>query len=134
MFVRQRITIIRMRHPQKQPLNDELQFFGKAVGLFGERDRDKSCFRIFIELLKSTRFGGLSSDDIAIRLNLTRGTVVHHLNTLIEKGIVIHEGNKYVMRADNLTNLIATLRNDMLSSFDELERTAQQLDKYLQLR
>ncbi len=133
MFVR-RITIVNIRRPPQSSVNDELQWFGSSLGLFGERDRDKSCFRIFIELIKAIKAtGGLSSDELGERLGLTRATVIHHLNTLMERGIVRHEGNKYVMRGDRLSLLVDDLQRDMQHSMEEMKRAAEELDRLLQL-
>ena len=133
MFVR-RITIVNVRRPKEVSVNDELQWFGHTLGLFGERDRDKSCFRIFIELIKAIKAtGGLTSDDLADRLGLTRATVIHHLNTLMERGIVLHEGNKYVMRGDRLTLLVDDLQRDMQRAMEDMKQAAEELDKLLQL-
>ena len=52
-----RITIIRTGKPEKDNLNQELQYLGESLGLFSERDKDKSCFRIFIVLVKSLKTG-----------------------------------------------------------------------------
>ena len=133
VFVR-RITIVNVRRPKEVSLNDELQWFGHTLGLFGERDRDKSCFRIFIELIKAIKAtGGLSSDELADKLGLTRATVIHHLNALMERGIVIHEGNKYVMRGERLTLLVDDLQRDMERAISEMKQAAEELDRLLQL-
>jgi predicted transcriptional regulator len=133
MFVR-RITIVNVRRPKEVSVNDELQWFGHTLGLFGERDRDKSCFRIFIELIKAIKAtGGLTSDELAERLGLTRATVIHHLNTLMERGIVLHEGNLYVMRGDRLTLLVDDLQRDMERAISEMKQAAEELDRLLQL-
>ncbi|PIN74998.1 hypothetical protein COV18_04530 [Candidatus Woesearchaeota archaeon CG10_big_fil_rev_8_21_14_0_10_37_12] len=129
-----RITIVNIRKPVEYTLNEELQWFGEALGLFGERDRDRSCFRIFIELLKAVRItGGLTSDELAERLGLTRATVIHHLNTLMDKGIVIHDRYKYVMRSNNLMHLVHDLQQDMNRYLDEMKDVAEELDKILRL-
>ena len=133
MFIR-KITIVNVRRPKSPSVNDELQWFGTALGLFGERDRDKSCFRIFIELMKAIKLsGGLTSDELADRLALTRATVIHHLNTLMERGIVVHEGNKYVMRDEKLTLLIDDIQRDMQRAMEEMKRAAEELDRILDL-
>lgn len=133
MFVR-RITIVNVRRPKEQSLNDELQWFGSALGLLGDRDRDKSRFRIFIELIKALKeAGGLSSDELAEKLNLSRATVVHHLNSLMEHGVVLHQGTKYVMRGQGLSSLVDDIRQDMERSLAELKKTAEELDKILDL-
>ena len=133
MFVR-RITIVNIRRPPRRSVNDELQWFGSSLGLFGERDRDKSCFRIFIELIKAVKSsGGLSSDQLADRLQLSRATVIHHLNTLMEKGVVRHEGNFYVMRGEKLALLVDDLHRDMERTIAEMKQAAEELDRMLQL-
>ena len=76
MIVRSnKITINRIRKPKDHNLNDELQWFFDSLGLLGNRDRNKSCFRMVIVLLKSLRQGeGMTSDEIADKImkNLIR--------------------------------------------------------------
>ena len=90
-FIRQRITIINIRKPKEQNINEELQWFGTSLGLFNLRDKDKSCFRVFIELLKSAKQKQIvTSDELASKLGLSRGTIIHHINKLLESGLVVH--------------------------------------------
>ena len=102
-----KITIVKIRKIREENINDELQWLGNSLGLFNLRDKDSSCFRIFITLVrKSKRNEIISSDDIAERLSLTRGTVVHHLTKLMESGIVIREKKGYLLRENRLHNII----------------------------
>lgn len=129
----QKITIIKTRYPERN-LNDELQWFGNSLGLFNLRDKDKSCFRIFIILIKAAKIDKpLTSDEIAEKLNLSRGTVVHHINKLIESGIVIHYGNKYMLRVNNLEVLIDEIKKDAERTLDDLARVAKEIDSFLGL-
>ena len=131
----QKITIIRTRSPPPTNVNDELQWLGGSLGLFNLRDRDRSCFRIFIELVKTGQQENMiSSDDLAARLNLTRGTVVHHLNKLLEAGIIINNRNRYELRVGSLRALIRELENDMKKTYEELYLVAEQLDQKLGLK
>lgn len=133
MFIR-RISIVNIRRPQERSVNEDLQWFGHALGLFGERDKDKSCFRIFIELLKAAKKQDyLTSDDLAEGLSLSRGTVVHHLNSLIERGIIRHEGNYYALRGENLAELIQDIHRDMEHSLADIKQAAEELDRALKL-
>jgi predicted transcriptional regulator len=133
-FIHQKITIVKIRKPTTDNVNDELQFFGNSLGLFGLRDKDKSCFRVFIELLKAAkRKQPISSDELAYRLELTRGTVVHHINKLMESGIVVHEGNRYFLRVDKLKALIDEIRKDAMRTIDDLEEVAKEIDEELGL-
>ncbi len=133
-FVQQKITIVRIRKPREHNVNDDLQFLGNSLGLFNMRDKDKSCFRVFIELLKAAkRKHPISSDELAFRLGLTRGTVVHHINKLRNAGIVVHEGKSYFLRVDRLEALIQEIRKDLMRTCDDLEGIAKEIDKELLL-
>jgi len=129
-----KITIINIRRPKQSNLNENLQYFGNALGLFNLRDKDKSCFRIFIELLKAARFNiGFTSDELAYKLSLTRGTVVHHLNKLIESGIVISEKNRYFLRVANLQELVDELMRDVERTGEQLRAMAKEIDESMGL-
>ena len=130
----QRITIISSRKPAEHNINNELQWVGDSLGLFNLRDKDKSCFRIFIELLKAAkRKQPLSSDELAYRLNLSRGTVIHHITKLMEAGIVVAHKNRYMLRVDNLKELIDEVERDIKRTCDDLKLIADDIDKRLGL-
>ncbi|MBD3361727.1 ArsR family transcriptional regulator [Candidatus Woesearchaeota archaeon] len=130
----ERITIIRIRKPSRTTLNEELQWFGNSLGLFNLRDRDKSCFRVFLELLKAAKLKHpLSSDEIASNLNLSRGTVVHHINNLVERGMVSQVRTKYILREPRLKELIEDLKRDAEKAYEELENAAERIDEMMGL-
>ncbi len=129
-----KITIISSRKPSKGDINDELQYLGRSLGLFNLRDKDRSMYRVFIELLKGIKKGKpYSSDELAEKLSLTRGTVVHHLNKLLQAGIIVYEGNRYLLRVDSLAALIEELRKDVQRNLDDLKKIADDIDKWLGL-
>ncbi|MBI2664342.1 ArsR family transcriptional regulator [Candidatus Woesearchaeota archaeon] len=134
IFRTQRITIIRTARPHQRSVNDELRWFGESLGLFSERDKDSSLYRLFVELIKSSRHGqALTSDELAFHLKLSRGTVVHHLNKLLESGIVLADGNRYALRVQNLEILVDELRRDIRRTMENLKSIAKQLDEELGL-
>ncbi len=127
-----KITFINIRKPLKRDINEELQWIGNSLGLFNLRDKDKSCYRIFIEILKSTHHkSGITSDELAFKLNLSRGTVVHHINKLMDSGIVTTEHSRYLLRVDNLSSLIDEIERDMRRMYDDLKDIARDIDKKL---
>jgi len=133
-IINQKITIINVRRPKYHNINEELQWFGNALGLFNLRDKDKSCFRLFIEIVKSTRKKNpITSDELATKLNLSRGTVIHHLNRLMESGIVVHEKNMYILRVDSLKDLVDEVEKDIKRSLDDLRNVALDIDNWLGL-
>jgi predicted transcriptional regulator len=131
----QRINIIHSAKPREySSLNEKLQWFGTALSLFNLRDKDKSNFRIFIVLLKAAKQEKpLSSDEIGKQIGLTRGTIVHHINKLIEAGIVKKYRNKYILRVDNLSSLIEELKKDSQRAFSDILEIAKTLDNQLNL-
>lgn len=130
----QRITIINIRKPVHKNINQELQWLGSSLGLFNLRDKDKSCFRLFIELVKNTKQNRpLSSDEIAYRLNLSRGTVVHHLHKLLDSGIVVQYHKGYILRVDSLQDLMDEVEKDVTRTISDLKKMAKEIDEGLGL-
>lgn len=127
-----KVTIIKIRRTPQENVNQELQWVGNSLGLFNLRDRDSSCFRVFITLVKRARHDApISSDEIAERLHLSRGTVVHHLSRLMDSGIVIRERKGYLLRDSNMQALIRDIRRDMEGMFSELQEVARDIDEKL---
>lgn len=128
-----RITLLKIRRIDDQNINHDLQWIGNSLGLFNVRDKDSSCFRIFITLVKKSRNNeALTSDEIAGKLHLTRGTVVHHLTRLIDSGIVVRERKGYLLRENNLQRLVKDLHTDIESMFSELGDVAKEIDERLE--
>lgn len=129
-----KITIISTRQPKESDINEKLQWFGGSLGLFGMRDKDKSCFRIFIVLLKGLKEEKpLSSDEIAEQTGLTRGTVVHHLNRLMSSGIVTAERRGYILKVDKLEHLVDIIKDNVDRAFENLKEVGKELDDKLGL-
>ena len=127
-----KLMIVKVRRSDGENINDELQWLGNSLGLFGLRDRDSSCFRIFITLVRGARRNEtLSSDNIAEKLHLSRGTVVHHLTKLIGAGLVVREKEGYLMRENRLQKVVEDIQRDMESVFAELKDVAKEIDERL---
>ncbi|HIG93487.1 TPA: ArsR family transcriptional regulator [Candidatus Woesearchaeota archaeon] len=127
-----RIILINIKKQPTDNINQELQWMGTSLGLFNLRDRNSSCFRIFITLIKKAKKNeAISSDYIAEKLTLSRGTVVHHLTKLMEAGIVVREREGYVLRESSLQSLVRDLRQDVETMLSELRDVAQKIDEQL---
>ncbi len=134
MVFEKRVTLIRITKPSDNDINHSLQWFGNSLGLFSLRDKDKSCFRVFIELVKASKtHEELTSDELAIKLDLTRGTVIHHMNKLLDSVIVISKGRKYILRVNNLSTLVEEMHKDMSETSRDLRIVAEEIDKCLGL-
>ncbi|MFP4523936.1 MAG: ArsR/SmtB family transcription factor [Candidatus Woesearchaeota archaeon] len=131
-----RITIIKSRmDPETSNVNQLLQWLGGSLGLFNPRDKDKSCYRVFLELIRDLKRDseGLTSDEIAAATRLSRGTVIHHLNRLMEAGIVISQKGRYALRVDTLEELVEGIRQHVNKTFDSMNDVAKYLDRQLDL-
>ena len=129
-----KVTIKRIRKPKNQDINQNLQWFFKSLGLFGSRDKNKSCFRMTIVLLKSLKSNeGLTSDEISQRVNLSRGTVVHHLHNLMGSGLVVKDRNRYMLKVDNLSELVDDIEHNLLRTMSHLREVAEEIDNRLEL-
>lgn len=129
-----RITIIQINKLDSYTLNEDLQWFSNSLGLFGDRDKEKSCFRVFLEILKVSKNNkGISSEQIAVKSNLSRATVIHHINTLTSKGLVISKDSKYFLRVKNLEELVDLIKSDTIEVLKDLKKTAKFLDDELGL-
>lgn len=127
-----KITLIRVRRPTSDNINKELQWLGSSLGLFNMRDRNSSCFRVFITLVrKAKRNESISSDEIAERLNLSRGTVIHHITKLMNSGLVVKENKGYMLRENTLKSVMRDIQRDINGIFTELEELADEIDKKL---
>lgn len=129
-----KITVIVSSKPAQADVNHELQWLAGSLGLFGLRDKEKSCFRIFIVLVNALqKEERLSSDELAERTKLTRGTVVHHLNHLMDSGIVRMEKNKYFLRMDSLEQMVDYLKHDADLAWARIKDVAKNVDQKLGL-
>ncbi|MDD5331563.1 MAG: winged helix-turn-helix transcriptional regulator [Candidatus Nanoarchaeia archaeon] len=125
-----KITIVKISRPKEPEINNEIQWVSESLGLFGDRDKEKSCFRVFLELVKSNKENILlSSDEIAERSHLSRGTVIHHLNRLMDSGLVLNHRNRYMLRVSNLGSLVNQIHHEIDEYFREIKRMAEEIDR-----
>jgi predicted transcriptional regulator len=133
-----KLTIVRITKPAQttvqNAVNDDLKWLGSSLGLFSLRDKNSSCFRVFIELLKAAKVNHpMSSDEISLRTKLSRGTVVFHLDKLISSGLVTIENSKYILRLAKLESLVDQLKSDTEKVFTNLKEIARDIDSELGL-
>ena len=123
------ITIKKIKRPKGSDLNNDLQIISHSLGLFTKRDKEKSCFRVFVEILKNKN--GMAAESITLNTNLSRATVIHHLNYLMKSGLIVKKKHKYFLRAKNVEELIRQISNDINETLDDLKKTARNIDNEL---
>ena len=129
LYMFRKIVIIRKELPRLER-DEELQWISNSLGLFNsDRDKERSCYRIFVELIREKK--PLRSDDIAEHSRLSRGTVVFHLNKLMDSGLVINEDNKYRLREKRISTIIRKIRKDISQHLKEIEEIAKDFERRL---
>ena len=128
------IKILKIEKGKDKGLNEDLLWLSNSLGLFSQRDKEKSCFRVFLELIKAKKENKLiSSDEIAFNSHLSRGTVIHHINKLIEHDFIVEYKNRYALKTKNVESLIKDLESNVNNVFKDLKKVAKDIDKELGL-
>lgn len=116
--------------PVSNDLNERIRWFSDSLGLISLRDKDNSCYRIFIEIVKSSKNNReMTSDEIAYKTGLTRGTIVHHLNKLSDYGFIVIEKNKYVLKEKRLSNVVDSLSDEINLIMKKVKDIAKEIDE-----
>ncbi|MCW1309155.1 MAG: winged helix-turn-helix domain-containing protein [Candidatus Nanoarchaeia archaeon] len=134
MRVIKEFLIREVRKPISGKLEEDIEWFCFCLGFCEKRDKKKRAVKIFNELLRATKENkALTADDIARRVNITRGAAIHHLNKFIKAGLVLHTNNVYELRMQNLTRTIEEMRKDIARTFLTLFEIAREIDNKLML-
>jgi len=126
--------ILAIRTPPTVDYDSDLEWICRSFGFLEPRDKKRTAFRIFKALVEAARHGkGYSSDELADKLGLTRGTMVHHLNKMIKGGLVIYHEGQYKLRGRSLKNTIEEVQRDINRVFEDLYKVAETIDQTLGL-
>ena len=124
------ITIKKIDIPAAGSLDDDIAYVCKSFGYFTERDKRRTAGKIFQLLVKEAcgTSKGLNSDEIAEHLNLTRGAIVHHLNSFIDTGLIIRSKNTYRLRSQSLQKSIEEIKEDIDRFLVQMLKIANEID------
>ncbi len=127
-----RIFTVR-KHPTIDVERD-LEWICRSFAFMEPRDKKRTAYNIFRTIVETARTNeGSSSDQLAEKLALSRGTMVHHLNKMIKSGLVIHHESQYKLRGRSLKSTIEEVRRDINRIFDDLRTVAVTIDDSLGL-
>jgi predicted transcriptional regulator len=129
----QYITVKKVRSPAPGSLNNDIDFICKSFGYFTLRDKQDTAGKIFRLFVKEccSNAEGLSSDNIAEKLSISRGSVVHHLNNFIKTGLVVKENNLYRLRSSSVQKSIEEVLLDINRIFTQINKIALDIDEKL---
>lgn len=123
-----------IRRLKVHEMNDDFEWFCYSIGLISPRDKEKTSMKIFDALLNAAAHGrSLTTDEIAKKVGVTRGAVIHHLNRMIELGLIIQRGGKYMLRVNNLEELVDEIERDIQSTIKIIKKISEGLDRKIKL-
>jgi predicted transcriptional regulator len=131
----QHIIIRKIRSPAPGNLDADIDYVCKSLGYFSKRDKQDTAGKIFRLLVKEACEPEecLTSDEIAERLDLTRGAIIHHLNNFILAGIAIKENNRYRLRSASIQKSLEEIKTDIERIMDQMIKIASEIDEQLGL-
>ena len=125
-----KIVIKKVEEPFSSDPFVELDWICQSLGFFEPIDRDKTASAIFKELLQiSNKQKAMSSTLLSERLNMSRGSIINHLNNLQRAGLIVRQGRYYYPRSKSISRTIAEIEEDIDRVFQKMKKAAQEIDK-----
>ncbi len=129
------LTIKKLKPLPERNLEKDLEWLCDSFGIIRERDKEKTGFKIFKILLKSTKEGdSLRINEITKKIKISRTTVVHHLRYMEECGVIVEKNRNYELRMNSLHEMVDEIERDILRSFDEIRQIAKDIDEDLGIK
>lgn len=122
------ISLRNIDEPRSPDLESHIEWLFKCLG-FGD-DEDRVAKEVFKEILRNAR-NGVRSADIRGKCNVTQGAVVYHLNTLMQKGLVIKQGRLYYLKKPSVEATLGELEEEIVGRFERIKRIAKMMDEMI---
>jgi len=126
-----RITIIRNRKPPEKNIQKDLDWFCKSFG-FCEDTQAHTASKVLKEIIRQNAKGNaMGSTELASKVDMSRGAVIHQLNRLVSAGLIEKSGRYYTLRGASISDTIRELERDMQRIFEDFEEMAREMDEEL---
>lgn len=131
MEPKRKILLRDISPPSKSNEAADIEWLCRSLSLFTKKDADKSAYKVFKILIKSSLKGKpKTSTEIADELDLARGTVLFHMKKFYDAGLVERApGRRYVLREPSLEETIQDMMRDSERIFERLRKIAADIDE-----
>ena len=126
---RKKLLIREEPRPLSHSPDAELEWLVQSLGFDDEGSSDKTAFKIFKRIVTSPKKDGVTSMEITQYMKLSRVGTLYHLNKFMSAGLVVRDGRKYRMRAENLERTLEEVEEDFLRMFRKMAQIAESIDK-----
>jgi len=127
-------VIKEIKRPREDDVEKQIEWLCDSFGFWNRRDRERTAtkvFEAFVDAAKRDRF--LSSDDVAHRLKISRGTAVHHIKKYVRSGLVIKSDDGYELRMQSVGETLDEMERDMIHAMKMMRRIAKEIDEEMGL-
>jgi predicted transcriptional regulator len=125
-----KIVVRRVEKPFSHGVDKELDWLCNCLGFFEPIDREKTAASVFKEIIKGAeRSKPLTSTALAKRVEMSRGSVINHLNNMLRSGLVVREGRFYMPRSRSMFRTIEEIEEDIERIFQRMKKTAKEIDE-----
>ncbi len=124
-----KITIRNVSLPENNSFDEKLGWICSSLGFFENIDKGKTAAIIFKEIYLAGAAGQvLTSTTIAERIGMSRGSVINHLNNLLNAGLIEKGGKYYFTRHKTMEGIITEIEDDIVHIFSRMKRIAKEVD------
>ena len=130
-----KVVVKRIERPFSGSLEKELEWICGSLGFLEPIDRGKTAASVFREVMLSTeKQRPLTSSQISKRIEMSRGSVVNHLNSLQRSGLVVRQGRLYLARSRSMFRTIEEIEEDIERVFQRMKKIARGIDEEFGIR
>jgi len=133
MEAKRKIHLQDLRPPTRAGEEDDIEWLCRSLSLFTKKDADKSAYKVFKILIKSSIRGEpKTSTEIAEELDLARGTILFHMKKFAKSGLIARApGRRYILRQPSLEETIEDMMRDSERIFEKMRKIASEIDEEL---
>ena len=125
-----KIVVRRVEQPFSSNLDRELDWICSSLGFFEPIDREKTAASVFKVIVRAAeQRKPLTSTALAKRVDMSRGSVINHLNRLQRSGLVVRQGRFYLPRSRSVFRTIEEIEEDIERIFQRMKKAAVQIDR-----
>jgi len=120
--------------PLTSDRDSDVEWMCKCFGFMEPRDKRRTAAKIFAVLVENANNdNGMSSDEIAEKVGVTRAGVIHHLSKMIGSGLAIQRQEGYKLRTRSVESTIIEVQRDIARVFENLTRIAREIDRTMNI-
>lgn len=127
----EKTIILEDREPPSTPdVEKDIKWLCKSLGFVSGRDRHETSVKIFKNIIrKIANEQEICTKELAKEMEVSRGTVNHHLRNFITSGFFTRDRRSIRMRSTSMKKTLEEIHRDVDRIFEDMEKIAQEIDE-----